>query len=537
MIRDLVAGVLCGGVVSAVGLGVISQVAPGPQMGEPPVIAAQPGSVAPEPVMPDPGMPEPVKPELQEAAPQASVSDEAAPAPGQGEPAGAPSDPAAATGPSAQALEETPPLAGGDAPVAPKSAAPNPDSPAPAAPLATDAQPPSLPDAGAAPQAQGAEAAPAIVAQAPGSQPDSVAPASPTAPATSAAAPAPTAELPAPAPGQPADRLLEPGAEPAPAPAPADVAPVPVTPEPVTPVPEPLPENPPQEPAQAPAAPKILQPDSTTQLDPAPGLPKAADGVTVGRLPTIGAAAEGSADKGAAPAEAAAPEEPPADLPALKRYAAKFENPSGKPLFALVLTDDGSPGLDRAKLAALPFPVTFAVNPLAPNAAEAAATYRAGGKEVVMLASGLPAGATAADVEQSFQAMTAALPESVAVIDLATRGFQDDRALASQIVTILKADGRGLITYDRGLNAADQVARRDDLPAAMVFRDLDAQGEEVPMIRRYLDRAAFKAAQEGRVTVVGTTRPETVAAIMEWTIEGRAASITLAPASAVMVVQ
>ena len=291
-------------------------------------------------------------------------------------------------------------------------------------------------------------------------------------------------------------------------------------------MPEPTPE-----PAPEPAAkPKLLQPDSATKLDPAPGLPKAADGVTVGRLPTIG----GDAKKDAAAEDAA---EAPENLPPLKRYAMPFENPTGKPLFALILTDDGSAGLDRAKLAALPFPVTFAVDPLAPNAAEAAATYRAGGKEVVMLASGLPAGATAADVEQSFQAMTAVLPESVAVIDLATKGFQDDRALSSQIVAILKADGRGLITYDRGLNAADQVSRRDDLPAALVFRDVDAQGEETPMIRRYLDRAAFKAAQEGRVTVVGTTRPETVAAIMEWTIEGRASSVTLAPASAVMVVQ
>jgi polysaccharide deacetylase 2 family uncharacterized protein YibQ len=285
--------------------------------------------------------------------------------------------------------------------------------------------------------------------------------------------------------------------------------------------------------------PKVLEPDVTMPLAPAAelpkaeGLPKAADGVTVGRLPSI-AAPEAGAE--AAPAEAMAlPDD--ASQPPIKRYAAAFANTSGKPLFSLILSDDGSPDLDRAKLAALPFPVTFAVNPLAPNAAEAAATYRAGGKEVVMIATGLPTGAQPSDVEQSFQAMSAALPESVAVVDLAQKGFQDDRALASQIVAIIKDQGRGLITYDRGLNAADQVARREDLPAAIVFRDLDGQGEETPMIRRYLDRAAFKAAQEGRVTVIGTAKPATVAAIMEWTIEGRASSVTMAPASAVMVAQ
>ncbi len=91
-----------------------------------------------------------------------------------------------------------------------------------------------------------------------------------------------------------------------------------------------------------------------------------------------------------------------------------------------------------------------------------------------------------------------------------------------------------MLTWDQGLNAADQVARREDVPAAVAFRDLDGAGEAAPVIRRYLDRAAFKAAQEGRVTVIGRARPETVAAILEWTVEGRAATVALAPLSAVL---
>jgi polysaccharide deacetylase 2 family uncharacterized protein YibQ len=78
------------------------------------------------------------------------------------------------------------------------------------------------------------------------------------------------------------------------------------------------------------------------------------------------------------------------------------------------------------------------------------------------------------------------------------------------------------------------VARREGLPAARIFRSLDDDGESIPVIRRYLDRAAFKAAQEGRVVVIGTARPETVAGILEWTIEGRASSVALAPVSAVL---
>ena len=109
--------------------------------------------------------------------------------------------------------------------------------------------------------------------------------------------------------------------------------------------------------------------------------------------------------------------------------------------------------------------------------------------------------------------------------------------MATQVVPILKAQGRGLISWDRGLNAADQVARREGLPSGMVFRKLDAGGENKAAVRRALDRAAFKAAQDGRVMVIGQTLPDTVAAVMEWAVEGRSASVALAPVSAVLTVQ
>ncbi len=508
MIRDFVAGVLWGGVVSVVGLGVISQVAPPPQEAATP---ATPAAEAPEAEAAAPAAPAPVTPEATPEPASPAVE--------------APEETVVPAAPPAAAVAPDAPLSGAADDAAPETGQPAPEAAAPA-----------LPAPDAAPGVPQADAAPDQVAQAPGAE--AMAPDAPAAvPPPGETVPAPAAELPPPLPGAPADRLLEPGAPETPAPLPGEVVPAPdAAPADAAPADEPapaaqpLPEAGTAEAAPAPAAPKVIEPDSATRLPSAGALPKDAGGVTVGRLPSIG----GGTPAAEAPAE---PQTAPEDLPPVKRYAAAFENPTGKPLFALILTDDGSPDLDRARLAALPFPVTFVIDPLAANAAEAAATYRAGGKEVVMLATGIPAGATAADLEQSFQAVSAALPEAVAVADLAQGGFQDDRALAAQVVTILKAEGRGLITYDRGLNAADQVARREDLPAATIFRDLDAQGEDVPLIRRYLDRAAFKAAQEGRVAVIGTARPETVAAVMEWTIEGRASSVTLAPATAVMVVQ
>ena len=280
--------------------------------------------------------------------------------------------------------------------------------------------------------------------------------------------------------------------------------------------------------------PSTLIPDSGLEQ-------KTVEGVTTGRLPTI--TPEPAEETVVASAETS-PAEPSevgtevpeiaVDLPPLQRFARSFENPGAKPLFAILLVDSGDPELQRAELAALPLPLSFVVDPMQSGAAEAAAIYRAAGQEVVMLATAIPKGATAADLEQSFAAVTQILPEAVALIDTSDATFQDNRGLSAEVVTHLDAKGLGLVTFDRGLNAADQVARREGLPSAIVFRSLDDEGEDSPLIRRYLDRAAFKAAQEGRVVVIGTAREATITALMEWAVEGRSASVALAPISAVM---
>ena len=130
--------------------------------------------------------------------------------------------------------------------------------------------------------------------------------------------------------------------------------------------------------------------------------------------------------------------------------------------------------------------------------------------------------------------MAATLGESVALMDTPKAAFQDDGKLSAEVVTLLADQGRGLVTFDRGLNAADQVARREGLPTVTIYRSLDDEGEEAPLIRRYLDRAAFKAAQDGQVAVLGTASPDTIAALLEWTVEGRAGSVALAPLTAVL---
>ncbi|RYH10161.1 divergent polysaccharide deacetylase family protein [Tropicimonas sp. IMCC6043] len=261
---------------------------------------------------------------------------------------------------------------------------------------------------------------------------------------------------------------------------------------------------------------------------------------TGSRLPQIGAepdaevASETLSPGGEAPSSEAAPADDRLTLDALVRNARPFDNPEGKPLFSVILIYDGSTTLDRAVLTTFTFPVTFAIDPMLPDAAEAAEEFAAAGFEVVALATGLPEGATVSDVETTLGAHLAKLPQAVAVMDPETDGLAGRNTLAEQALTMASQDGHGLIGWDRGLGAMEVAARRGDAPVALIYRPLDAEGEQGPAIGRYLDRAAFKAAQDGEVIMVGHARVETVTALFQWALGSKANQVALAPVSAIL---
>lgn len=531
-------GILLGGVVSVVALATVSQLAgpvgpeTKPMAGDgtgPDVPAGLDGPVVSDAVSVDPSAAPvvPATPVVPAAAPEpeaaADLTTPAVPTPAE-LPADLPAEPAppqvlseapAASGGLAGADSPTPPMAGPDtAPAAasltaptlglegdvPATASAAPQEPPPQPPTTAPQGPDRVADAGGTPTIPSDSPAPAAPVLA-----------APTVPGTEAAPRA--ADLPPPPAVTPpeGEALLQPAPEPAPEPK-SDSA----------------------ERAQA-----LAEPD-TPPASVVPGLDDPSAGVVTNRLPRIGAATpepapEITADVGPM-VEDMVVSDPvlDTDLPPLQRYARVFAGAAGKPLFAILLQDTGADDVNRQELAALAIPLTIVIDPLSDGAADRAAIWRAGGQEVVMAASGIPAGAQASDLEQTFQALAEALPEAVAVIDPDGATFQDNRPLATQVVPILAGQGRGLVTFDRGLNAADQVARRENLGAATIFRRLDGDNEDAPVIRRYLDRAAFKAAQDGRVAVIGALRPETIAAILAWAVEGRSATVTLAPVSALM---
>ncbi|MFN4201892.1 MAG: divergent polysaccharide deacetylase family protein [Tabrizicola sp.] len=444
-------------------------------------------------------------------------------------------------------------------------AAATPDVAPPAPPAAAEAEATLLADAGTEAAEPGsaprAETAPADGSVAEARPPEAASVTDP-APAPSAdvqpepEAPADASPEPAPAAGEPAEPQAAPvdesASEPSPEPALPPEAPDEAAPETDRPetgtgnapaqdaLPEtradiPAPERPGVQPDTMPGTPEA--PDAAdgkgngSTFQPAPRLVRRGEGMIIGR-----GTAEATPDPASEPATdpAAALAAVPEDPRPIARFAATFENPDAKPPLAIVLVDDGAADLDRAGLAALPFPVSFALDPLDPATPERAAIYRAAGREVVMLITGIAKGAQASDVEVAFQSMEQGLPEAVAVMDLAEPTFQSNRGLAGAVVPILKAGGRGLLTRDVGLNAADQLARREDVEASVVFRDLDTAGGDRTALRRLMDRAVFKAGQDGRVTVVGTASRDLAAALLEWTVEGKAATVALAPVTAVL---
>jgi len=270
---------------------------------------------------------------------------------------------------------------------------------------------------------------------------------------------------------------------------------------------------------------------------PIPGFSEAVAGVKVNRLPTIGTAPDEEApapeaDTGLTPDQ----EIDLATLPAIVRYAAAFERPEGRALLSVVILDVGveEGGLEPAALAVLGLPVTIAVSPSRSDAANRAAIYRAAGLEVAILAPELPTGATASDLEVSYQSFVSSLPETMAVIGQPDAQFQTNRRTAQHLASLLSADGRGLISYSRGLNPAGQEAEKVGVAHAAVYRELDNDHENAGTISRYLDRAAFEADQKGQVLVLGHSYPATIAALNEWAVAG-AKGTAIAPASAVMI--
>lgn len=265
-------------------------------------------------------------------------------------------------------------------------------------------------------------------------------------------------------------------------------------------------------------------------------LPQAGDGEG-GLRPSIGQRVVPLTERGNAEPEAGteAGAETGADAPArppLDRYAAPAGNPEGKPLMAIVLIDDGA-AIGHEALAEFPYPLTFAIDPTAPDAAEKMARHRDAGFEVVAMFN-LPREGRPQDAEVALSAGFDRLPEALAVMEGTGTGVQGNRKMSDQVAAFAGSTGRGLITLGNGLNTMQKLALREGVPSAAVFRDFDGAGQTPTVMRRFLDQAAFRAGQEGAVIMLGRVRPDTVSSLLIWALQDRVSRVAMVPVSAVL---
>ena len=281
--------------------------------------------------------------------------------------------------------------------------------------------------------------------------------------------------------------------------------------------------------APAGAMPRVIVLDSS---HPAVGFSKTVPGVIVNRLPQIGGASSAASDP--LPDGNTVQVPPVAKDGALAHNAVSFDNPSNRPEVAVILIDSGALDLNRDELATATIPVTLAVDPTVSGAERAAKAYHDGGHEVLILATTIPQLATASDLETTFQSYFHTIGQAVGVMDVASGGFQGDRMTSQRIATILAGEGYGLVTYEGGLNAAAQVANSAKLPNVQVYSTVDSSSGGGDVLRQTLDRAAFRAAQDGHAAVVAPASSATLAALEEWQKTNRGQSVVIAPVSAVM---
>ncbi|MCB1333065.1 MAG: divergent polysaccharide deacetylase family protein [Roseivivax sp.] len=214
----------------------------------------------------------------------------------------------------------------------------------------------------------------------------------------------------------------------------------------------------------------------------------------------------------------------------LEAFATPVEADTESPRMAVVLIHDGQGPVGPEALHGFPFPITVAVDPALPDAAQIMAAYRAEGIEVMALAD-LPAQTRGEDAVAAVQASLQRLPEVIGVLEGTQDGIHGSRAISDQIAALMRQSGLGLVVQKQGLNIVQQQAERAGVAAGTVFRDFDGAGQDGRAIRRFLDQAAFRARQDGGVIMLGRARPDTVSSLILWGLQDRAGLLQLVPVS------
>ena len=220
---------------------------------------------------------------------------------------------------------------------------------------------------------------------------------------------------------------------------------------------------------------------------------------------------------------------------AIDLYARNKISVEGKPKLSIVLLTDQLSVIDPNLLQVLPIPVTFAVDPENPAADTLLISLREREQEAVILAD-LPPEAAVQDVDVALTALVDLLPQTIGVIERQAGALQQSRDVTLHVPEVLNRTGHGLVVYEKGLNTLAKEAGKAGTPVATIYRDLDGADQNERTIRRFLDGAAFRAANSPSepIVVLARLRPETMSAILIWALQDRAQKTAVVPVSQLM---
>jgi polysaccharide deacetylase 2 family uncharacterized protein YibQ len=119
------------------------------------------------------------------------------------------------------------------------------------------------------------------------------------------------------------------------------------------------------------------------------------------------------------------------------------------------------------------------------------------------------------------------------VIERQAGALQQSRDVMLHVPEVLNRTGHGLVVYEKGLNT---LAKEAGTPVATIYRDLDGADQNERTIRRFLDGAAFRAANSPSepIVVLARLRPETMSAILIWALQDRAQKTAVVSVSQLM---
>ncbi len=220
-------------------------------------------------------------------------------------------------------------------------------------------------------------------------------------------------------------------------------------------------------------------------------------------------------------------------VPAIDAFAKRVALDPENPIVSFVLLDDPKVDLNTEVLSALPIPVTVAVNASSSDAAKRAAALDAAGLEVAVTGD-LPKGASTGNTSDAFFAYVNAVPTAVAVVGGQGLGLRGSAARLDTLRSDFLETGHGYVAFSQSADSNLRRARSAGVPAAYVFRDLDADGQNAKIIRRFIDQAAFKARTQGPVILMLRMREESILALFSWGQKDRSRTLNITPLSAAL---